>query len=382
MLLFLSCYSCAEYSNYVDGIRGHCGKSCDAPEISSPNAERMSTANLGSMKKLGSDKKSTSILAIRNRSVLSQRQRSIDSVKIDAPVTVNSLIKIEKNPEASEESEMSFDSHNFGSKITIDRPITSNSFLGNPSVVPGKKIQFKGNIDKTIDSFLAKIGELDVERGARQNLPETVSLSYIDIIKFLYNSYMGEFDFSSVRFQEVAVKQNGFVVMGQSDNLLPSILGAKWLLSGWCSIKDSENEFHMQVKAALSRAAPKTMNSLPSLAPKKIAERDVLEGWLVDGLLAAYPTILRLDLTKNDAISLILLVILSKNYQESENLPTIHQIFGELQKYDVETAFPLEKFEKFILESGKDVFTKTLFKIIEKQDLNFASHVVKTIISR
>lgn len=274
------------------------------------------------------------------------------------------------SPSASKPN--NFEGNSIRSNGYIDNPLRGKSSVGKNG--RNSLVQFMG-------LFLTKMEDFNLER-ARENLrpiPEksSSSPSYSAIINHLSTCYMGEFDFSSIKEKEgSAAKPSRIVEIGSTDNLLPGVLGARWSSSNWNRIKDSINEFDNQIKLALQSAAPKTMTTLPSLAPKKIVERDILESWLIDGLLAAYPN-LKTNLTKSDAISLILLAIFSTNLKFSENTGPIQEILTELQKYD--PTFP---FHKFNLESEKGELTKELFKIIDNQDLTVSSHVVKEIVAR
>lgn len=227
----------------------------------------------------------------------------------------------------------------------------------------------------------AQISDLEKARARLRPIPKASSPSYENIINFLYASYMGDFDFSLVH-DDVGLKSSSMRESGRSGNVLPSFLGDVWLKTDWNTIKNSDNELHTQIKAELCQAAPKTMTALPSLAPKKIRERDVLEGWLIDGLLAAYPT-LQNDLSKADAIALILLAVFSNDaFKAPENVETVKQIFADLQKYDG-TYLGTFPFDQFNLEAhDKERLTRTLFQVIEDQKLNFSSHVVKEILNR
>lgn len=313
--------------------------------------------------------------------ILASRKRIPNRSVLTDPSKMNT-IQMPDTPPTPMNVKMKHESSEYQNYTSnTERPVvTSGSFESNPLRGLGNKKPKHKALENFTVLFLGKLTQLDVER-ARENLhpvPKASSPSYDKILKFLHKSYMGEFDFSSIRIQDAIMKNNGSVVISQSDTLIKGYLGEKWLKTDWTSIKDSDNEIYKQIKVALSKFAPKTMNSLPSLAPKRIAERDVLERWLVDGLLAAYPT-LSSDLTKNDAIALILLAVFSTNFQAQENSNAVNQIFKELQKYDHENAFP---FDKFNLESGKAELTKTLFQIIEKKELNFGSHVVKEILAK
>jgi hypothetical protein len=120
-----------------------------------------------------------------------------------------------------------------------------------------------------------------------------------------------------------------------------------WLKSTWSIISDGAQEVHTQIRQELEQRAPNTMRNFPSLAPKKVWEQQVLEAWLIDGLLLAYPTLSPLPLNKNEAIALILLATLSRNFDNQEYQNNICKIISGLIVYIGPNAvndFPIKEF--------------------------------------
>lgn len=167
------------------------------------------------------------------------------------------------------------------------------------------------------------------------------------------------------------------------DKILGNYLGEIWINKNWNDL--TNNEFSDQVLEQLNALAPKTMATLPSLAPKTTYERDVLEDWLIGGLLVAYPT-LTVGVTKNDAIALIILAVLSKSFTKPENDQDIRQLVRELEKYigDLPNKFPLHQFTFNPNESKEEAQRKlmeALLKIIKERKLPYATKVIGDILT-
>jgi hypothetical protein len=164
-------------------------------------------------------------------------------------------------------------------------------------------------------------------------------------------------------------------------------MGMTWLDMNWADLKTKTDEYHIQIKESLKNHAKVTMEYLPSLAPKTTYEKEVLEGWLISGLLAAYPTLTD-GITKNDAIALIILAVLSKSFINSENHDNIIKLFCELEKYigDLPNKFPLDRFtlnldERERMEEKQIRLMETLIRIIREDKLPYATKVVEDIMN-
>lgn len=238
------------------------------------------------------------------------------------------------------------------------------------------------NQNLNINNFIEKAAHFKSYDEARRNLRSkavTTSKSHQKVLNLLQDSYMGEFDFSSVESIDVPAEKTKIF----KDKLLKNYSGEVWMNMNWKDL--TENEFDKQVLKQLNALAPETMTNLPSLAPKTTYERDVLEDWLIGGLLAAYPT-LTVGVTKNDAIALVILAVLSKSYTKPENNRAIAQLFSELEKYigDLPNKFPLDQFtfnSDESKEEGQRKHMETLLKIIKEGKLSYATKVIEDILS-
>lgn len=130
-----------------------------------------------------------------------------------------------------------------------------------------------------------------------------------------------------------------------SENAIKGHVGPIWNDLSWTDLcRKEKGGFAQGLLGGLRTIAPITMENMPTLAPKKKIEAEILEGWLVKGLLHLYPTLKGgpPKLTKDDAISLILLVLLC------DNNPVRHTcIINDLNRYNdatVNEKYPLSNF--------------------------------------
>ena len=119
------------------------------------------------------------------------------------------------------------------------------------------------------------------------------------------------------------------------------------------------------------------------LTAKDSAGLDVLKGWLINGLMLAYPTLLD-DVTKDDAIALILLAILSKSFMDPVNNNTIKLIIKDLAIYNGNKGtFPMEQFEIDNIadrEETRKNLIDILIEIIKDKKLPYASKAINKIL--
>lgn len=216
-------------------------------------------------------------------------------------------------------------------------------------------------------------------------------------VSLIATNSLGNFDFSTrqtapkVFPSSVSAPARKKIKALQGDEIFGHYIGEYWSKSEWAEIKAApEKEIHASIVAALKRVAPNTMERIPSLAPKKIYEKEVLESWLISALLAAYPTLTDIELTKNDAITLILLILFSKAINNFADFELICSIISDLKKYDGITSpekIDLDKFE-IILTLKEDnipeiqiILMEALFKIIYEKSLKCSSVVIKNFTS-
>lgn len=209
----------------------------------------------------------------------------------------------------------------------------------------------------------------------------TTSIIHEQIVNMLKESYMGDFDFMSLHDESNTTKRFTNKTRNFSHKLFNDFQGELWMNMNWKDLAD--NEFDNMLKVRLFDAAPNTITALPSLALKTTYERDVLENWLISGLLAAYPTLTD-GVKKDDAIALILLAILSKSFINSENDQTVIELFKELHKYngDLPNQFPLDQFTFDHDESKEESQAKlmrTLLRIVQERNLPFTRKVMDEI---
>jgi hypothetical protein len=236
-----------------------------------------------------------------------------------------------------------------------------------------------------VSSFIEKANSaplISYEEARRNHKPEP-SKCYQKLVKLLQDSYMGDFNFSSVKPMKLSAKKR----KNYNQMLLDGFMGMIWLDMNWADLKTKTDEYHIQIKESLKKHAKITMEYLPSLAPKTTYEKEVLEGWLISGLLAAYPTLTD-GITKNDAIALIILAVLSKSFINSENHDNIIKLFRELEKYigDLPNKFPLDQFtfnldERERVEEEQIRLMETLIRIIREDKLPYATKVVEDIMN-
>lgn len=208
-------------------------------------------------------------------------------------------------------------------------------------------------------------------------VPANNSSYYRRLIKLLKDSYMGDFDFSSVEPESVPAPKN----KNFTNRLFNDYQDEAWMNMNWEDL--TESEFHNSIKNKLKKVAPITMQYLPSLAPKTTYERDVLENWLISGLLAAYPTLTN-GITKDDAIALILLAVISKSFTKPENEQIIVELIKELEKYNgnLPNKFPLDQFTFDHDDSREEAqanLMRTLLKIVQERNLPFTRKVMDDI---
>lgn len=156
-----------------------------------------------------------------------------------------------------------------------------------------------------------------------------------------------------------------------------------WTEKSWTDLCRSDNRgFAQGIINELHRLAPNTMERMPFLAPKDKSEADILERWLVTGLIALYPTldgIIPPKLTKEDAISLILLALISTDKVSSETKPTYKLIMNELSRYD--SKYPLCKFKAIDSTDPQiksDLFVE-LINIVNEKRLPYTFEAINSI---
>lgn len=174
------------------------------------------------------------------------------------------------------------------------------------------------------------------------------SAAYETIFKTLEASYMGYFDYSKVEADSARITRNKFTfTQFEPDNLIPGAAGGHWNeMSGFGSIEGVQTGLNERIREVLEEKVPKTMERFAYLSPKKTFEKDVLEGWLVDGLGLVYPNLPR-EIQKNDAISLILLAVILHPFKRPEFYEGTKDLMEELKRYngEVYTHLPLDLFE-------------------------------------
>lgn len=157
-----------------------------------------------------------------------------------------------------------------------------------------------------------------------------------------------------------------------------------WTEKSWIDLCRSENQgFAQGIIDELHRLAPITMKKMPFLAPKDKCEAEILEGWLVDGLIVLYPTLdntIPPKLTKEDAISLILFALITSEPDKiSSEKPSIKLIMNELSRYDF--IYPLSKFK--VIDSTdpqiKSDLLAELIQIVNEKHLPYTFKAIESI---
>lgn len=253
-----------------------------------------------------------------------------------------------------------------------------------PNLIKATSLSMKARAQLFLGNFNNRNSEAESER--------TTSSLQTKVKLFADNS-LGNFDFTTTSTASRTSTTTSAPIRKkikalQGDEIFGLYIGEYWSKTEWADIKAApEKEIHTSIVAALKRLAPNTMTNIPSLSPKKIYEKEVLESWLISALLAAYPTLRDIELTKNDAITLILLILFSKVINKFADFNLICSIISDLKKYDGNVSsekIDLDRFD-IILTLKEDnipeiqiILLEALFKIIYEKNLKCSLAVIKS----
>lgn len=364
-------FASEEYSNQVDKVK--------FPEISDEKrAERLGLLN---------DKPATlSLLTFRTaRKFPAARGDRIYNMKIYEQVSAAADTKPPATTTSTPAtSTMAIENiFDFGQAEQVLEPVLQIS-----SLPVNVKIS-SGNHSNSVQVFAEKVN-LNYPRKSFDIAAATKGDPFRDVKDFLEKSAIADINFTSApkdKEKTLTVnkrKTRSTSIIDQDGNLIRGYLGEFWCKTDWEDTSDSDEERHARIREALAESSPKTITNIPSLAPKKVWERDVLEGWLIEGLKAAYPTAHSLNLSKNDAIAMILIAILSRKIENDKIQQVIHKIINELGKYvgpnpAAETAFPIETFTGTVAIDDNFELLKKTFRIVEELDLKYSAQVIRQI---
>jgi hypothetical protein len=210
-----------------------------------------------------------------------------------------------------------------------------------------------------------------------------ISPKFKKIIMALNESSLKETDFSLVKGGDIATggkPARSSIKLGQlgNDAVITGFIGQMWATMSAFELANNSSERIQSIIRQLAAVAPKTMNLFPSLAPKMVYEKNVLEDWLVEGLLVAYPSLRNhnSELSKPDAIALILVAALSKPIQEAKNAATMTQMMKQLKAYNGDDSFPIEQFTE-ISPINQCHLVEKLIHVVNGQNLKYTAEAIK-----
>lgn len=117
--------------------------------------------------------------------------------------------------------------------------------------------------------------------------------------------------------------------LARYENLVKLFKECSFAKHGFLNVADDE-KIDDEISNEFSRNAVKTASNFPGLLPRNNKELEVLEGWLVDALLAAFPSLKGRDIQKEDAI-MLLLIAANAQGRLTDN---IKDLMEELKKYN------------------------------------------------
>jgi hypothetical protein len=210
-----------------------------------------------------------------------------------------------------------------------------------------------------------------------------ISPKFKKIIMALNESSLKKTDFSLVKGGDIAIggkPARSSIKLGQlgNDAVITGFIGQMWATMSASELANNSSERIQSIVRQLAAVAPKTMNLFPSLAPKMVYEKNVLEDWLVEGLLVAYPSLRNhnSELSKPDAIALILVAALSKPIQEAKNAATMTQMMKQLKAYNGDDSFPIEQFTE-ISPINQCHLVEKLIHVVNGQNLKYTAEAIK-----
>ena len=153
--------------------------------------------------------------------------------------------------------------------------------------------------------------------------------------------------------------------LARYENLVKLFKECSFSKHGFINVADDE-KIDDEIPNEFSRNAVKTASNFPGLLPRNNKELDVLEGWLVDALLAAFPSLKGRNIQKEDAI-MLLLIAANAQRRLTDN---IKDLMEELKKYNggalSEDLFNLD---------AKNFEVKAM-KIMKEKDLKYTKNFV------